>query len=264
MARRERAMVHKVLALSERFSVPITWATVGHLFLESCQRKEASAHSDMPRLQNFENRYWKFKGKDWFDDDPCCNWKEAVEWYAPDLINEIVNSKVRHEIACHTFSHIDCSNNICSEEVLAEELRKCKEQTARYNQQLKSFVFPGNFMGNLKVLKEEKITSYRVDKDIFGFPRKDQYGLWKIPTTAEITQSPRGQMLDYYIEKYRTIVNKAIRLRRLCHFWFHLSADTEFLLGVLTPLFDFIDSKRRKVCIMTMKDYTGFLEDGKN
>src|SRR2546426_1072920 len=51
---------------------------------------------------------------DWYMHDPCTNYHEDPLWYAPDLIAQILESRVPHEIGTHSFSHIDfspaCSN----------------------------------------------------------------------------------------------------------------------------------------------------------
>ena len=261
-AAEERENFSLVLELSKVFNIPITWATVGHLFLESCTNEGGLPHKDMPRLSYFKNKYWKFVKGDWFDGDPCCNWQNALEWYAPDLIKKIIDSGIKHEIACHTFSHIDCRNKICPEEVFRKELQKYKEVASKYGIPLKSFVFPGNLIGNVKVLKEEGFASYRVDKDILGFPQRDKYGLWEIPTTAEIGPYPYNWGLDYYIKRYKTILENASEYGRLCHFWFHVSTDREFLKKSLFDLFNFIDKKREHIYITTIKDYVQFLENG--
>ena len=261
LARKERENINVILAISEKFNIPITWATVGHLFLKECSRQNGLVHADMPRLRHFENKYWRFKEGDWFGDDPCCSWRDALEWYAPDLIEKIINSKVKHEIACHTFSHINCSGELCPEDVFRKELQKCKKAASAYGIELTSLVFPGNFIGNLNVLKEEGFSSYRADKDILGFPAKDRHGLWQVPTTAEISITPYDWNLDYYIERYRTIIERAVKFKRLCHFWFHPSADKKFLEEILAGLFKYADERREEIYITTMKDYVNFLEN---
>src|SRR5438128_12099918 len=45
----ERHNLPYILDLLTDVSVPITWATVGHLFLSSCRRNGTHAHPDMPR-----------------------------------------------------------------------------------------------------------------------------------------------------------------------------------------------------------------------
>jgi len=263
IAMRERKNIPQVLKLSEKFSIPITWATVGHLFLENCRKRDEGVHENIPRLRHFENEYWKFQQGDWFSDDPCCGWSEAPAWYAPDLIRQIVDSKNKQEIACHTFSHINCDSKICPKPAMRKEIRECKKAASGYGVELRSFVFPGNIAGNIGTIKEEGFTSYRVDGDVLGLPEKDTYGLWRFPTTAEIGPSPYGWSVDYHIARYKAIIDKAIRHGRVCHFWFHPSADGNFLKQALASLFDFADMRRRDVCLTTMSNYSRFLDYGK-
>ena len=48
-AHQTRQNLPPLLDLFDRFNVPVTWATVGHLFLEECDRTNGRAHSDLPR-----------------------------------------------------------------------------------------------------------------------------------------------------------------------------------------------------------------------
>ena len=107
-SRATRKNISNILEVAEKYNIPITWATVGHLFLKSC-----NSHKEMSQLKSFENDFWKFNNSDWFINDPYSNYKEEPHWYAPDLINQIIKSPVNHEIGCHTFSHIDCREVLC-------------------------------------------------------------------------------------------------------------------------------------------------------
>ncbi|MDP2923544.1 MAG: polysaccharide deacetylase family protein [Candidatus Omnitrophota bacterium] len=260
IAKRERENVPLILELCERFNIPVTWAIVGHLFLKNCSKTNDLAHKDMLRLNYFENEYWKFSSGDWFDADPCCNFRDALEWYAPDLIEKILNSTVKHEIACHSFSHIDCREEVCSEQILRKEIQECKNAASIYKVELKSFVFPANYIGNRKVLKEEGFISYRIDKNVLGFPQKDAYGLWRIPTTAHIGLPSYNWSLDYYLRRCKTIIERAIKYNRLCHFWFHPSIDRKFLENILSDLFDVVNINRNKLYVTTMGGYIAYLE----
>ncbi|MDD4182398.1 MAG: polysaccharide deacetylase family protein [Candidatus Omnitrophica bacterium] len=261
IAGEERSNVPLILELCARFDIPLTWATIGHLFLEDCSKENNIAHKNMPRIAYFENKYWQFKTGDWFDSDPCCDFNNAPEWYAPDLVKMIVNSKIKHEIACHTFSHVDCSEKNCLKEVLRGEISEYKKAALKWGIDSKSFIFPGNLIGNLKVLKEEGFTSYRPDRRILGFPQKDKYGLWQIPTTAMIGPSSYRWDINYCLEKYKTIIERAIKYKRLCHFWFHPSTEKEFLETVLKNLFETINNARKELHITTMGAYTKYLEN---
>ena len=148
-ARTERANIPHILQLCDRYAIPITWATVGHLFLEQCNRSNDVAHAELPRLPFFENQYWHYKEKDWFANDPCSHYQQAPEWYAPDLIRQILDSQAGHEMACHTFSHIDCSDAHCPSGVLRAEIQACQQAATAIGVQLRSFVHPAHTIGNI-------------------------------------------------------------------------------------------------------------------
>ena len=66
LARRERENLPKILKLCDEFNIPITWATVGHLFLKECKRENGIAHKEIPKVNTYQGPYWDFKSKDWF------------------------------------------------------------------------------------------------------------------------------------------------------------------------------------------------------
>ena len=59
-AHQTRQNLPPLLDLFDQFNVPVTWATVGHLFLEECGRTNGRAHSDLPRPPYFENEFWRY------------------------------------------------------------------------------------------------------------------------------------------------------------------------------------------------------------
>ena len=90
---RERLNVPVILDLCDKFDVPLTWATVGHLFLEKCNKINGITHPEIKQIKKFANNYWKYDENDWFCNDPCSDYKNSPEWYAPDLVKHIINSK---------------------------------------------------------------------------------------------------------------------------------------------------------------------------
>ena len=166
-AAQERKNVPLILELCEKYNIPITWMTVGHLFLENCSKENGIPHADLPRLAHFENEFWKFEGDDWFEYDSCSNYKDAPEWYAPDLIEMILQSKVKHEIGCHTFSHIDCRDGVCPAGLFEAEVKECQKIAAKFNIELKSFEKLLSFYPDLKLIiagDSELHFSYNFDK----------------------------------------------------------------------------------------------------
>jgi peptidoglycan/xylan/chitin deacetylase (PgdA/CDA1 family) len=261
MARKERANVPRILELCNQYNIPITWATVGHLFLESCEKVNGISHPEMPRLNHFENQFWKFSGKDWYEYDPGTDLKRDPEWYCPDLIKLIQESKVKHEIACHTFSHIDCCDEVCSPELMRAELQKCKDLAKDIGVDLTSFVHPGHTIGNLDVLKEEGFTNFRTDyRNVLGYPKKHSNGLWELEQTAEFNFRPEWSP-EYHAERYKALVERSIKSNTVCVLWFHPSFDEVFLNQIWPDFFKYLDSVRDKVWITTHGEYFKFLNN---
>lgn len=261
LANRERANIPRILEQCEYSNIPITWLTVGHLFLNSCSRNGHPAHPNLHRLPYFENAFWKFERGDWFDDDPSCEWQAAPQWYAPDLIREILSSDVNHEIGCHTFSHIDCRDGVCPATVFEDEIRACQQAADRLGIRLHSFVHPAHTIGNLAALRAMGFTSFRSDNgNILGYPERHPTGLWEMRSTAELARRPDWS-LDYHLYRYEKIVERAIRYHKVCYLWFHPSLDSELVDVVLPQLFGYLNARRRDIWITTTQEYVEWLNE---
>ncbi len=259
-ARLERKNIPNILALCEEFNIPITWLTVGHLFLEGCSKINGVPHSNIPRLNKFENDWWKYDGEDWFEYDPCSSFKEAPEWYCPDLIEQILNSKVKHEIGCHTFSHIDCRDVVCSPEVFQAELAACKEAAERFGlRDMKSFVHPGHTIGNLDILTKQGFTNFRSnDRNVLGYPLKRSNGLWEYEQTAEFLYKKEWSV-NYHIYRFKKIVDRSIATNTVCYFWFHPSFASIIVEEIFPKLFEYISSKKEILLTINSGEYIELL-----
>ena len=258
-ARRERTNVPEILQLCEQYDIPITWATVGHLFLDSCDHVNGKKHPEIPKVPTYSGPYWGFKGEDWFEYDPCTCLEEAPEWYAPDLIDQILTSKVNHEIGCHTFSHIDCRDGVCPPELFESELQMCKKLAGEKNLKLKSFVHPGHTVGHLNALAQMGFTSFQTDPgNVLGFPIKHPNGLWEFRRTMIMVYRPEWSV-KYHINRYKKIVDRAIKTGTLCNLWFHPSFSRTFVKEILPELFAHINSRREEIQVSTVGEYVDFL-----
>ncbi len=255
-AKRERENIPKILDLCEKFQIPITWATIGHLFLEKCERdKSGKAHPEIPRLNHFENEFWKYEGKDWYEYDPCSNYLDAPEWYAPDLIKMILDSKISHEIACHTFSHIDCRDEVCSPELFKAEIFECQKAASKFGVKLKSFVHPGHTIGNLDSLVPAGFLSFQTDNgNILGYPLKHKSGLWELKRSYEFSFRKEWNE-KYHIYRYRKIIERAIKNHSVCNFWFHPSYDNIFQERIFPMILEYLQVNKKKVFISTVANY---------
>lgn len=238
----ERENIPVLLKLFDKHKIPVTWATVGHLFLDSCMKDESGyAHSDLPRPDFFENRNWEYNSGDWYKDDPCSDYKKDPAWYASDLIEMITNSQIKHEIGCHTFSHIDFSYKNCSSQLANAELQICKKVAEMRMVSLKSMVFPGGTFGNYEVLKQNEFQCYRKPMQYhIDLPYEDKYGLIAIPSSLGLDKDPYGWGREFHLKMIRKYLEKAVKYRLLAHFWFHPSMDRWYLEVVMPEVLKMI------------------------
>lgn len=254
-----RKNIPVILKQCEEYNIPITWATVGHLLLKSCEREDGRAHPEIIQLSSFENKFWKYDGDDWFLDDPCSNYEADPSWYCPDLIESIIKSPVAHEIGCHTFSHIDCRDEICSTDVFLSEIKACKKAALKFNIKYKSFVHPGNQIGNLNNLYNEGFTSYRTDsRDSLAFPKLHVSGLWELKNTC-LMDLMNGWSIKYHINRYIEIIKRAIKYNRTCVLWFHPSFSSEIPEKVFPKVFRFLSDNKDTIWVTTHKSYVEWL-----
>lgn len=258
-ARLARRNMPDIISLCDRFEVPVTWATVGHLFLDKCSCEEGKPHPHMKRMPHFENNYWKFAQGDWYKDDPCTNYKEDPEWYCPDLLDLIQQSAVAHEIGCHTFSHIDCRDGVCPPEVFRQELQECRKLAKKRNIDLKTFIYPAHTVGNLDELSREGFSNYRTNLgNILGYPVKHANGLWEIKSSFQL-EWRQDWSVDYHISRSKTIIDRAIKNNSVCHFWFHPSFERKYLEEVLPAVMQHLEECREDIWLTTMAEHVEWL-----
>jgi len=253
----ERNHVPALLKLFDTYKIPITWATVGHLFLKECSKNEhGKAHPDMIRPAHFENRNWCFDSGDWYDHDPCTNYLTNPAWYAGDLVEQILQSETAHEIGCHSFSHIDLTDKNCPPELAVSELNACILLAFENNIQLKSMVFPGGTIGNHKTLKEKGVICYRKPmKHHIDLPYIDDFGLVAIPSSLGLEKDPYGWTKEFHLSMIRRYLSKAIKFRQICHFWFHPSMNQWYLQHVMPEIIKMTSDLRNsdKLEVLTMQ-----------
>ena len=250
-----------LLKTFDEYNIPITWATLGHLFLYNCRKGE---HDWMQRISYFENKNLIYKKGDWFECDPYSHWEKAKAWYAPDLIEKILNSRTKHEIGCHTFSHIDCSYKNCPPEVIDDEIKACIEAAKLYNIEFKSFVFPGGTFGNYEILKKYGFLVYRKETGFeLGYPFRDKNGLVILPSGLGLDNNNLGWSSEYFLKKLKKYIDKALKTGTICHFWFHPSLDQWFLENVFSELMRYASERRKEgvLWIGTMNNAAQLLKE---
>jgi len=257
-AEQERANVPFLLELLERFGIPITWSTVGHMFLESCRRGPGGkAHPEMPRPPR--NDRWR---GDWYLHDPCSDLRAAPGWYATDLIRMIQASRVAHEIGTHSFSHIDFSEHTSTAELVRHEIEACISAMEPFGVKPRSLVFCFNHMGyqHSDLLFELGIVAVR-HRDLrfrLAYPERTPSGLYKLYESMNLRLSDNYA----YVEKGRIFIDEAIQRGTAFHLWFHPSDDRRVFEGALAPIVEYLAVKQRRneVWVATMAELSSYRE----
>jgi hypothetical protein len=263
----ERENIPVLLNLFHKYRIPVTWAIVGHLFLNECRKDDDElAHPEMPRPGYFENRNWNYSSGDWYQDDPCNTVVNNPAWYASDLIEKISKADVNHEIACHTFSHIDFTYKNCPKLLADAELDECIKESSNMGIALKSMVFPGGTSGNYESLVERGFICYRKPmKYHIDLPMIDKYGLVAIPSSIGLDRDRYGWTSDFHLQMIRSYLEKAAKRRLVCHFWFHPSMDPWYLENVMPDILEMVAEYRKnsRIQVKTMAEVAEVVIDNR-
>ncbi len=253
---RERKNIPSLLKLIDKYNIPVTWATVGHLFLDTCNRDGTGLpHPEMPRPSFFENNNWNFDNGDWYKHDPCTDMLTDPAWYASDLVDQIITSSSGHEVACHTFSHADFTYENCPIELAEAELNACISVAEKKGKKLKSMVFPGGTFGHFETLKEKGLICYRMPmKYHIDLPYIDDHGLVVIPSSLGLDKDPYGWSKEFHLKMIGKFLEKSAKHKLICHFWFHPSMGSWYLENVMPDVLKMVAEYRNsgKIKVSTM------------
>lgn len=216
-----RKNIPLILDILDQLRIPITWATVGHLFLFECHADSSGKrHPEMPRPSSnggFE--------VDWYSFDPATDLETDNLWYAPDLVERIMSREVPHEIGTHSFSHINFSEE--NGNLISKELEACRKAMEPFGLTPRSLVFPYNMMGykHLNVLSVQGVTSvrHRDPKTRLSYPERTPEGVYKIYESMNLRRTQKYE----YVNKARILLEKAMKDRSVYHLWFHPSDQTD-------------------------------------
>lgn len=254
----ERKNVSNILRVLEEYSIPITWATVGHLFLENCERgASGQAHPDMPRPP-FNGR---FQG-DWYMHDPCTDVRKDPLWYAPDLIQEIIDSKVPHEMGTHTFSHFDFRLKYSSKELVQREIEECRRVMEPFGVQPKSLVFPHNESeySYAKLLFDLGVIAlrHRDPKVRLSYPERLEAGNYRIYESMNL----RSTHCYDYVDKVKIFIEEAVERRASYHIFFHPSDSAELFKSEFRRIIRYFHEERgkRRIWVTTMGELAAYCE----
>lgn len=215
----EREIVDKLLNVFNHYDLPVTWATVGALIDKN---------------------------------NKMINVGDKKAWYAPDVIDKIINSKTNHLIASHSYAHPNFKET--NENTIIEDFEKAKYFFESIDIKPNVLIFPRNQVAHLSILKKFNYKFYRsVDKSwykrvsnhnkflgkianisdkILPFttnsikPIKHENGLTEIPSSILLI-SRNG--LKFAVTNFNMFykikkgIELAIKNKECFHIWFHPS-----------------------------------------
>lgn len=224
-----RATIREFLDLCNTYKIPITFAIIGHLATTDC-----SSHQKPPAYKP----YWM--NDDWYAIDPCSRIEENKDFYGFDLVEDIINSKVNHEIASHGFSHVDLSDESVNREVAQFEIAESFRILKTLDKRLAIFVYPNNNVAFTSILKDAGYLIYRTKTN--HKIKQDEYGLWQFPVGLWL--SPYSFSSKEAID----LVKLAIKEKKLVNFYFHLYEfkNKRKLKKYFQPIFQFIRNNKEK------------------
>ncbi|MGI5832681.1 MAG: hypothetical protein ACOX6D_09175 [Thermoguttaceae bacterium] len=144
----------EILEIFDRYEIPITWGTVGALLL--------TKPFDFGRFAQFNGVDPFFHGQ-WYA-PPAWGSPRGRLFYAPRTVERILNAKVKHEIGCHTFTHLYLGAGSVSRERFAMELEACREAAESWGVNLETFIYPSQFIKYPDLLPEMGYKIYRQDR----------------------------------------------------------------------------------------------------
>lgn len=229
----------RLAGLFDQYAVPATWAVVGHLFLEDCD----GYHRDHPAPAA-----WFARERD--------AWASRPELrFAGELLSDLLDGDVDHEVGCHTFSHVVLTEDWVTPALVRAELAAAEEAAARHGVEQRSFVFPRNAVAHRSVLAERGFTCYRgpvpreggsVGSNRLGpankllgvaFPGRvplvepsvDEYGLVNVPPSlflfsfegVERTALTAAIGEDPVVRQARHGIDRAVDEDGVFHLWLH-------------------------------------------
>jgi len=220
----------RLSSLFDEYEIPVTWAIVGHLFCEKCER----THTDHPAGTR------------------CCSSAagdvpaEKV-WFGDGVVEAVRDADVAHEIAGHGFTHVHFEHGRMYREFAASEVRSCLAAASERGLTLDSFVFPVNRVGYRDLLADHGITCYRGETpsrrnrrqkllDVVRnrgrpptvVPEVDEYGLVNVPASMNLfgfegwarslVQPIRGDPITNRIQRG---IDALAERDGVLHLWFH-------------------------------------------
>ncbi len=178
-----------------------------------------------------------------------------------DAYDRVLNSRVRHEIGIHTYSHVDVSR--CTAHEIEQEINRCLDSLG-IRSTPRTFIFPWNREAHFDILSKMGFIAYRGKNRAIGRPRRVN-GLWNIRPVYYLDEKSDGAAS--LVKRY---IDLCIAYRSVFHLWLHpwsiASGDNSLPVAssTLEPILQYLAEKRDagflRAC--TMGDLAAGLEGG--
>lgn len=225
----------RLLHMLDEYDLPATWAVVGHLFLNNCDGQ----HVDHPAPA------------DWFA-------REHGEWkcrpelrFGYGIIEATQAATADHEIACHSFSHVEFGSVDTSQALARAEIEASIRAARDYDIKFDSFIFPRNKVAYRDILADYGFTCYRghsqerrsnsplmrtaqklvratITAPPLVEPYIDEYGLVDVPASMylfgledHLRTAAETVWGDPMFELAKRGIDRAAKNGGLFHLWFH-------------------------------------------
>lgn len=243
--RMEVGIVRDLVLLFEKYSVPATWAIVGHLLERDCCWQGGIAHADSPRPVRTA------AAKDWFWQHPESGDRDNELWFDKHGLIEIIRkSHVPHEIASHSYAHIMYGRADTARTAVEWDLDKAKAIHVRNGLPFKSFVYPRNSIGHQELIWKAGVMCYRnfhrpwngtsrglvkrlshvvdfyLPHSHTSLPQMDAHGLVSMDDSMLLISRNGVRRLippAVLVRKAKKGIEQAIRRQEVFHLWFHPS-----------------------------------------
>jgi len=182
--KKETETLKELLKICDKLGISFSFDIVGHLLLDNCSGHHDGGHPD-----------------GWFDADPGTNTNIDPEFYAPDLLEMILNADTDHEVCTHTFSHLLCDR--VSEKIINWELQKEKDLHSDVSGNgPHSMVPPRHRSVRNGLLQKNGIKTVRKPIPGYSIPenKMSEY-IWKLTRTHPVKEPIR---VDGVLETYCT------------------------------------------------------------
>ena len=239
----EREIVDKLINIFNTYEIPVTWATVAALIDQK---------------------------------NKMINIGDKKAWYAPDIIEKIIDTKINHLIASHSYAHPNFKES--TETEIIEDFEKAEYFFKSIGLSPNVLVFPRNQVAHLSLLKKFNYKFYRsIDKSwykeiskfnlligkianindkIFPFRSNSvksiihSNGLIEIPSSILLISRNGFKFAVTNLNMFYKIkkgIEMAIKNRECFHIWFHPSnfyfkSNKQF--DLLKKILIFINEKR--------------------